>query len=200
MAIPMKRIRGFVRDRCASAGVELAFGTLALTLIAVVVLDVHAAIRTSSAADRVAATVADYVSRESDGNYGDRLTALAQFLHKRELGESIDVVYVVSTIEKAENQDAEITWSDDSLRFGDPAATTRLAEWCATHSDRRWKAILVGPGATLHLNDEEAAVVTDVCASLNTIGMFTSTVFTGDIYRTHVLPTRVPLNPPQRPN
>ena len=195
----MENVRGFVRGRRGSAGVELAFGTLAVILIAVAALDVHSAIRIASAADRVAATVADYVSRETNDRYGNRLTALGQFLHERELGSSIDAVYVVSTIEKPVDGDARVAWSDDSIRFGNPDATSRLAGWCATQADRRWKAMLTGPDATLRLGDRMVAVVTDVCASLNAMGMFTSIFFVGDTYRTHVLPARISRKPPEQP-
>ena len=97
LAAPFWRL---ARERRASAGFEFALCTVAvLLLVAWPAFDVISLARASTAGARVAATMADYVSRESEPD-GDEMDELGQFLHDREFRNPSALVYVISAVRK----------------------------------------------------------------------------------------------------
>ena len=184
----------------ASAGIELAISTFLLLGIAALALDVYSMTRAHAAGARVAAIMADYVSRDSAPN-GDEMAALGEFLHKRELRSPPGLVYVISAVHEPagddpadEGDDIKELWSRYEIRIGDSETTTDLVGHCTQRAKNGWHAALIGDDANLTLEDDDVLIVVDVCAELD---MLTSR-FTGILYRVHVLPTRIP-GLPERP-
>ena len=161
--------------------------------IAALALDIYSMTRAHAAGARVAATMADYVSRESAPN-GDEMEALGEFLHKRELRSPPGLVYVISAVHEPagddpddEDDDIEELWSPYEIPIGDPETTTDLLEHCKQRAKNGWHAALIGGDASLTLEDDEVLIVVEICVELD---MVTSR-FTDIPYRVHVLPTRV---------
>ena len=181
-----------MRETRASAGIELATSTFLLLGIAVLALDVYLMTRAHAAGARVAAIMADYVSRDSAPN-GDEMTALGEFLHKSELRSPPGLVYVISAVHEPAGDDPNDTGDDigqlwsDKILIGDSETTTDLVEKCMQRGQNGWHAALIGDDANLTLEDDDVLIVVEVCAKLD---MLTSR-FTGILYRLHVLPTRI---------
>ena len=178
-------LRAFARDTRASAGIELAIGAVVLLGVATCCFDLYTRVESDTAVGRVAATMADYVSRgpDTDGGTldGAALKKLGDFLHEHELGGATDLVLVVSGINYPEDRPGyEVLWSDDTLRFGNEAVTKTLAAGCTRIESRR--PPITDPSSSL----DEADVIVEICARR------AGSLFGGDIYRLHVLPARAP--------
>lgn len=199
MVTPRRTIGGYLRGRSGTAIIELAIATAVIIGISMLIFDAYAMVKSRSAAGRVAITMSDFVARETGSDYGDQMVALGQYLYEQELGASVAIVYVISVVSKAPGGDAEIVWTDDTMRFGDPTSTTSLADECDILSSSGWQTMLVGPSATVSLDDGEAVVVTDICAQLLGAGFLTSEIFAGNTYRVHVTPFRTPEELPSPP-
>ena len=199
MATSRRTIGGYLRGRSGGAVIELAIAAVVIIGISMLIFDAYAMVKSRSAAGRAAIIMSDFIARETGNDYGDQMVALGQYLYEQEMGESVAIVFVVSAVSKAPGTDAEIIWTDDTMRFGDPTKTASLADECADLSSSGWQTMLVGPAATITLDDGEAVVVADVCAQLLEAGFLTSAVFTGNTYRVHVTPFRVPDELPAAP-
>ena len=131
-------LRAFARGSRASAGIELALGAVVLLGVAALCFDLYARVEADTTTARLAATVADYVSRgpDTDGGTldGAALQSLGAFLHERALGARTDLVFVVSALRRPPGTRAgaaEVLWSDRTLRFGAKKATRKLARKCS---------------------------------------------------------------------
>ena len=194
-----KTIRSFVRGRSGSALIELGLAAFVMIVVFMVIFDVYAMVKSRSASGRLAVILSDFVARETGSDYGDQLDALSQYLYEQELGSSVDVVYVISVVQKPTGNDAAVVWTDDTMRFGDSTRTASLADECEALGTVGWKTMLVGTDATVPLADGDAVVVAEVCAQLLGAGFLTSSVFTGNTYRVHVTPFRTPSQIPPSP-
>ena len=196
----LSALRAFARETRAAAGLELVIGvTVAMLPVAYLCLDLYKRVAADTAGARIAATMADYVSRgpDTDGGTldGNEMKKLGEFLLKRELGAPADLVYVVTAIRQPAGTPApavEILWSDDdNLRFGDATATAALAGGCSRYVGES------GGQTTLDLPDDftmvagEVAILVEVCARLTRQGALSGLVI-GDLYRLHALPARTP--------
>lgn len=199
MVASRKTIHCFIRGRSGSAMIELGLAIFVMIVVFMVVFDVYAMVKSRSASGRLAVILSDFVARETGSDYGDQLDALGQYLYEQELGSSVDVVYVISVVEKPTGDDAAVVWTDDTMRFGDSTRTASLADECAQLGTAGWKTMLVGTDATVPLADGDAVVVAEVCAQLLGAGFLTSSLFTGNAYRVHVTPFRTPSQIPPSP-
>ena len=182
-----------VRETRASAGIELAISMIFVLPIAALALDIYSMTRAHAAGARVAAIMADYVSRESAPD-GDEVTALGEFLHKRELRSPPGLVYVISAVHEPagddpadEDDDIKELWSPYEIPIGDSETTTDLVEHCEQRAKNGWRAALIGDDASLTLEDDGVLIVVEICVELD---MVTSR-FTDIPYRVHVLPLRI---------
>lgn len=191
--------RGFIRGRSGSALIELGLAAFVMILVFMVVFDVYAMVKSRSASGRLAVILSDFVARETGSDYGEQLDALGQYLYEQELGSSVDVVYVISVVQKPTGNDAAVVWTDDTMRFGDSTRTDSLADECEVLGTVGWKTMLLGTDPTVPLADGDAVVVAEVCAQLLGAGFLTSSVFTGNTYRVHVTPFRTPSQIPPSP-
>ena len=196
MGIPWSgSLRAFVLDTRASAGLELAIGAFVLVSVAALCFDLYSRVEADTAAARVAATMADYVSRgpDTDGGTldGKALKDLGEFLHAHELNGAADVVFVVSAFKQPAGSPApavKVLWSDDTVRFGDPAVTAALVAGCARFVGDSGGTTTATLPDGFTLDAAEVAVVVELCARPG--GAAGS--LAGDIYRHHVLPVRAP--------
>lgn len=186
-------LRAFVPDTRASAGIELGLGAVVLLAVAALCFDLYARVEADTAAARVAATVADYVSRgpDTDGDALDRaaLKALGKFLHAHELPG--DFVLVVSALGRGTAKRAVKALWTDALHFGTRKVTRTLAPDCSrfVRTNKKGKARAAKPlPGKFTLAAGEVAVVVELCARPG--GAAGS--FAGDLYRLHVLPVRAP--------
>ena len=179
-----------VRERRASASIELAIGAVAILAVAAVAFDLYSLTRANAAGARIAATMADYVSRESAPD-GDEMAALGRFLHDQEFGMPSTLVYVISAVHQPPGDDdpAVKLWGDDKIRVGEAAEAATLAQECQSRGQSGWQAAVVGQDATLDLKANDVVIVVEVCASLLREGMLSEMV-AGNLYRVHALPAR----------
>ena len=188
-------LRAFVLDTRASAGLELAIGAFVLVSVAALCFELYARVEADTAAARVAATMADYVSRgpDSDGGTLDRsaLKDLGKFLRKHALDDAGDFVLVVSALRRdAGARKVEALWSD-TLHFGKRKITRELAPECPrfVRMNKKGKARPAKPlPGKFTLAAGEVVAVVELCARPG--GAAGS--LAGDIYRHHVLPVRAP--------
>ena len=188
-------LRAFVLDTRASAGLELAIGAFVLVSVAALCFELYARVEADTAAARVVATMADYVSRgpDTDGGTLDRsaLKDLGKFLRKHALGDAGDFVLVVSALSRgAGTRKVEALWSD-TLHFGKRKITRALAPDCPrfVQMNRKGKARPAKPlPGKFTLAAGEVVAVVELCARPG--GAAGS--LAGDIYRHHVLPVREP--------
>ena len=192
-------LRAFARDRDASAGIELALGAAVLLGVAALCFDLYARVEADTTAARLAATVADYVSRgpDTDGGTldGAALQSLGAFLHTRTLGARADLVFVVSALKQPPGTPApavKVLWSDDKLRFGDETVTAALAGACARLVGVNAGVAAAKLPADFAMAAGEVVVVVEACARLAGAGALTGRFVAGDVYRHHVLPVRAP--------
>ena len=181
------------RDERGSAGVELAIGAIVVVTIALIAADFYILTKVGVAGGRIAATMADYVSRERAPN-GDEMLNLGQYLHDQELNAPTHLVFVVSAVQQpAGTGAARSLWVDDTIRFGDADETSALAVECTNRGNDGWRKALLGLGstaATETLPLDTVVIVVEVCVKPSQLGMLTSEFVTGMIYRLHVLPVR----------
>ena len=189
----------FVRDARGGASMELALGSVVLLVAALLCFDLYARVSAETASMRVAATMADYVSRDTD-TQGPDLVALGEFLHAHELGIPADLVYVITALHRQSAADAppdvEVLWSSADIRIGDNLDV--LADDCSRYVDTGGNAAL--PGAFVAgMRAGEVMVVTEVCARLRREGSLTGRFIGGVIYQAHAVPVRDPDAPPSTP-
>ena len=208
------RLRAFARQRRGAAGIELALGTVALLSIATAGFDLYARIDAGTAAMRMAAAMADYVSGETAPD-GAQMDALGEYLRDGELKRPADVVFVVKAIRQAAGDPlpaATVEWAD-TIRFGDADVTTALlaTDWCDRFGAAGAAATLPdeftgGAGntgaATLAAGDLLIAV--EVCARLDAEGALSQRLldgglYEGGIYGLYALPARAPHAGPAQP-
>ena len=185
---PLSRL---ARDERGSAALELGIGAVVVFAVAAVAFDLYSLVNADTAAARVAATMADYVSRETEPD-GDELKALGQFLYEQELSVPAAMVYVVSAVHEPAGRDPAVTlWSDDTVRLGDDEETEALVQECKSRGQAGWQTALLGSGTDrLTLAEDEVVIVVEVCTKLLLQGRLTSRTITGNIYRLHALPAR----------
>ena len=185
---------GFARDSRGAASIELAIGAVVLLAVSMLGFDLYSRVEADATGTRMAATMADYVSRETDPD-GEQLTALGRFLYEQELGLPADLVYVISAIAKPPGDDpAEVVWAD-SIPLGDEAATQALAGGCGRFGAEGGPATLPDD---FTMADGEVIIAAEVCLRLRREGSLTGRLVAGDIYRLYVLPARGP-EPPAPP-
>ena len=197
-ALVLRRLHAFARDVHGGAAIELALGAMVFVSTTVLCVDLYSRIKADTAVARLAATMADYVSRDADPD-GDEMEALGDHLRKHELAVPADLVYVVSAFHQPSGDPRPavvVLWSDDSIRFGDPTVTTDLAAGCARYVDDGGLADLP---ADFTMADDEVLIVAEVCARLTGRGFITAAIIAGDIYRLHALPARDPDRQPAEP-
>ena len=182
--------RGFARDPAGSAGIEVGLGSVALLTVSMLCFDIYSVIRLDSAGARSAVAIADYVSRETAPN-GDEIAALGEFLHRTEFDVPASVAYVISAVRRPAGADpAAVLWVDDTIRFGNAAATTELAGECTLRASQGWRPVLLGPPATSGMQEGEVAFVAEVCSRPSQQGLLSSILYIGDSYHVHILPAR----------
>ena len=191
-------LTSFVRDRRGSASLEFAFGAVALIGVSAVCFDLYSRVSADTAVSRMAATMADYVSRDTAPDSAE-LTALSAFLNEHELGVPANLAYVITAFRQPAGNPlpaVEVLWSDDSIRVGDTTITAALADGCARHLTADAAAALP---ATFAMAAGEVLVIAEACARLTREGSLTGRFVAGDIYRLHAVPVRDPSNPPSAP-
>lgn len=188
----------FVRDSSGAAGIELALGAVVLLAASALCFDLYSRIRADTAAARIAVTMADYVSRDTDPD-GDDMKALGQYLHRHELGVPADLVYVVSALHQPPGDPlpaAVVLWADSSIRIGKAEVTGSIASGCPQFGAE-------GAAATrppwFTMLPDEVVVIVEVCARLTREGFLTGTFVAGDVYRLHALRAREPGQTPAKP-
>ena len=189
------RLCAFARCSRGGASIELALGSTVLLSIVILCFDLYSRIEADTSITRMAAIMADYVSRETAPD-GAEMSALGLFLHDHELHVPADVVYVVSALHQPSGDprpDVHVVWSDDTIRVGDPEVTEQLANGCARHVDEGGSAILPDD---FTMTDDEVLIIAEICARLTREGSLTGKFIAGDVYRLHTLPAR---DPDQRP-
>ena len=191
--------RAFVRDARGGASLELGLGVVVLSGIALLCFDLYARVTAETSSMRVAATMADYVSRDTE-TQGPDLVALGEFLHAHELDVPADLVYVISALRRHSDTDAEppveVLWSSADIRIGDDLE--ELAENCSRYVDAAGSAALPGTFVA-GMQAGEVMVVTEVCARLRREGSLTGRFIGGVIYKAHALPARDSDAPPSPP-
>ena len=179
------------RDERGAATIELGIGAAVVLVVAALAFDLYSLTKAAAASGRIAATMADYVSRETVPD-GDQIAALGGYLHRHELDAPAALVYVISAVHQPPGGDPAVAlWDDDTIRFGDAAVTAALAQECRSYGQDGWQQTLFGEEPDrLTLASDDVAIVVEVCARLLLQGTLSSRVLSGNIYRLHVLPAR----------
>ena len=190
------------RDERGSAGIELGIGAVVVLTVAALAFDLYSRVGADTATARIAATMADYVSRETAPD-GDEIAALGRFLHDRELKAPAALVYLISAVRQPPgNHPAETLWHDNTVRIGDAEVTGELVEDCTERGQAAWRDAVLGdrddPGA-LALSANDVVIVVEVCARLLAQGTLTSRFVSGSIYRLRALSARDPETLPAAP-
>lgn len=207
-----RRLKAFPRDRRGAAGIELALGTVALLSIAGAGFDLYARIDAGTAAARMAASMADYVSAETAPD-GAQMDALGAFLRDAELKRPADLVFVVTAIRQAAGDPLPAPTVDwvDTIRFGDAdvAAALLAAQWCGSFGAAGAAATLPdsftgGAGSAPTLAAGELLIAVEVCARLDAEGAMSQRLldgglYQGGVYGLHALPARQPHAGPAQP-
>ena len=189
------RLRAFGRDERGATPIELALGAVVLVSTAALGFDLYSLSNANTAIGRMAATMADYVSRDTDP-VGDEMSALGGYLYTHELPVPAHLVYVVTALHQPSGDPSpglDVLWSDDTIRFGDSTATAELAAGCARFVDEDGAAV---PPDGFTMADDEVLIIAEVCVRLTREGSLTGRLVAGDLYRLHALPAR---DPDQRP-
>ena len=181
----------FARDLRAAAAIELALGAVALVSTSALCFDLYSRVKADAACGRMAAAMADYVSRDAAPD-GNQMKALGEFLHRRDLRTPAGVVYVITAIHQPPgpvppSPPPEVLYTDDTIRFGDPAVTAELAAGCARHVDAGGNPRLP---VEFTMAEGETVIIAELCARLTREGSITGRFVAGDIYRVHALPAR----------
>ena len=188
----------FTRDSSGVAGIELALGAAMLLAVSTLCFDLYSRIRADTATARMAVTMADYVSRDTEPD-GDDMDALGRYLHSHELGVPGALVYVVSALHQPPGDplpEAVVLWTDSTIRIGDTEVTENIASACPQFG---------AEGEAADLPDEftmlpnEVVVIAEVCVRLTREGSLTGTFVAGDIYRLHALRARETEQTPAKP-
>ena len=195
---PLTLMRAFTRDSCGAAGIELALGAAVLFSVSLLCFDLYSRIQADTAVARMAVTMADYVSRDTNPD-GDEMEALGRYLHRHELGVPADLVYVITALHQPLGDPlpaVALLWSDDTIRIGDDTTVTEdFASGCPR--------FIADGGANLPdgftMLPDEVVVIAEVCARLTREGSLTGKFVAGDIYRLHALPAREPGQTPAEP-
>ena len=191
-------VRSFAREARGGAAIELALGAVVLVLVSGMCFDLYSRIKADAAGARLAAVMADYVSRDTEPE-GDGLRALGAFLYENDLRVPANLVYAITAFRRPPgdpSEPVEVLWSDTTIRFGDDAVTQLLAGDCARYVASDGSA---GLPAGFHLEAGAVLIVVEVCARLTREGSLTGRFFSGRIYRLHAVPAREPATPPTRP-
>ena len=182
--------------------IEIALGAVALIGVSAACFDLYSRVNADTAVSRMAATMADYVSRDTAPD-GAELAALGAFLHEHELGVPADLAYVITALRQPAGNPlpaVEVLWSDNSIRIGDATTTAALAAGCTRRVTEDDQANLhAALPATFAMAAGEALVIAEACARLTREGSLTGRFVAGDIYRIHAVPVRDPSNPPSAP-
>ena len=177
-------LRFFVRDLRGVASIELAMGAVLMISVAALCVDLYARMRATVAGGRAAVSMADYVSRDTAPKW-DEMVALADFLHKHEIGIPSNMVYVISVIHQPPGDPlpaAELVWTD-AIEIGDTTGLTSACPQFVSGGNVALPTDLMPlPSGTL--------VVAEVCTRLTREGSLTGTFIAGDIYRVFALPAR----------
>lgn len=190
------------REERGSAGIELGIGAVVVLTVAALAFDLYSRVGADTATARIAATMADYVSRETAPD-GDEIAALGRYLHGHELKAPAALVYVISAVRQPPgNSAAETLWDDDTVRIGDTEVTAELVDDCRERGKAAWRDAVLGDRSdpeALALSANDVVIVVEVCARLVAQGTLTSRFVSGNIYRLHALSARNPETPPARP-
>ena len=190
--------RAFARDTRGGAAIELALGAVVLIASCAMCFDLYSRVRADTASARLASTMADYVSRETEPD-GDDLKALGEFLYTHELKVPANLVYAITAFRRPPGyppEPVEVLWSDASIRFGDETVTGTIADGCARHTTDDGKSAL--PGG-FDMAAGEVLIIVEVCARLTREGSLVGQFIAGEIYRLHAVPAREPDTPPSPP-
>ena len=194
----LRRLRTFARDIRGGAAIELALGAVVLISISAMCFDLYSRVRADTASARLASTMADYISRETDPD-GDDLKALGKFLYTHELKVPANLVYAITAFRRPPGdprEPVEVLWSDASIRFGDETVTGTIADGCARHAtDGGNPALPRG----FDMAAGEVLIMVEVCARLTREGSLVGQFIAGEIYRLHAVPAREPDAPPSPP-
>lgn len=178
------------RDERGSASIEFGIGCVVVLVVTALAFDIYSLTRADTAIARIAATMADYVSRETAPD-GDEIAALGQFLHDNELSAPTALVYLVSAVHQPSGGNPAVElWHHDTVRLGEATATASLVQECKSRGQAGWQQDLLGQTPRLTLAANDVVIVVEVCAKLLIQGTFASRVLTGNIYRLHALPAR----------
>ena len=188
-------LRAFVLGTRASTGIELAIGAVVLLGVAAACFDLYSRVEADTTSARLAATMADYVSRgpdPADGKLdGDALKALGKFLHEHELDAPAHLVFVITAFEQ-QGGNPKFHWLDDTLRFGDTTVTTELAGKCPQYIEENGGEKTAKNLSGFQMAVDEVLIIVEICARLTREGSLTGRFVAGDIYRLHALPLRTP--------
>ena len=179
------------RDDRASASLELGIGAVVVLVVAALAFDLHSLVKTHTGSARIAATMAEYVSREAAPN-GDDLAALGEFLYREEISAPAALVYVVWAVHQPPGGNPAVRlWDDDTIRFGNTDATADLVQQCRNIGREGWQKTLLGEeDNSLTLADDDVVIVVEVCTRLMLQGRLSNRFIAGTIYRLHALPMR----------
>ncbi|MCY4550373.1 MAG: hypothetical protein OXC28_18560 [Defluviicoccus sp.] len=180
------RLASFFRDTRGSA-IELGLGTVVVFAVFMVGFDLYSRISSQTTALRVAATMADYVSRDAAPNLA-RMHSLGQFLHDHELEAPGSLVFVVSAFHRPTAADPiQLLWSNDSIRIGEAATTQDIADNCPGQVDADNDPDLA---AGFTMDTEETLIVVEACIRLSAQGSLTGKFAGGDLYGLYAVPAR----------
>ena len=180
------RLVSFLRDTRGSA-VELGIGSVLVFAIFMLSFDLYGLINSQTTALRIAATMADYVSRDEAPDLS-RMRSLGQFLHDHDLPAPGSLVFVVSAFRRPTASDPiQLLWSDDSIRIGEPDTTQDIADNCPGQVDSHNNPDLA---AGFTMDAEETLIVVETCIRLSAQGSFTGKFADGDIYGLYAVPSR----------
>lgn len=194
------RLRAFACDTRGAAAIEFAIGAVVLVSLSALCFDLYSRVSADTSGLRMAATMADYISRDTAPD-GDELAALGAFLHEHELGAPADLVYVLTAFRQPSGDPPpaiEVLWSDDRIRVGTKTVTDALAGACTRYIDDQGDGVLPASFKS-GMAAGEVLIVAEVCARLKREGSLTGRFVGGDIYRFHAVPVRDPDEPPAAP-
>ena len=190
------RLASFFRDTRSSATIELGIGTVLVLTIFMLSFDLYSLINSQTTAQRIAGTMADYVSRDEAPDLG-HMRSLGQFLHDHELQAPGALVFVVSAFHRPTAADPILLlWSNDSIRIGEAATTQDVAANCPGQVDSEGSPDLA-TGFTM--DAEDTLIVVEACIRLSAQGSLTGTFTGGDIYGLYAVPSRTTGSVPGAP-
>lgn len=182
----LARASDFVRGTRGSAGIELAFGAVALMAAVMGAFAVYSRIEANTSTPQAAIVMAEYVSRNKERS-GPEIDALARVLRDQELGTDTATVFRISAIRRGSGSTSAPTvhWVEE-VEIGDSTATSALVATCGRYGEEGSSATL---GSHFSMNENEVAFAVEVCArhrGLSSLGGMLS----DDIRYHHILPSR----------